>query len=168
VGQDGAVITVRSLGPDQWETWRDLRLAALSDSPDAFSADPAHWQGDNDTEPRWRKRLSSVPYNAVAELTGDGPVGMVSATDPDGAGSVELISMWVAPSARGKGVGEALVEAVAAWARSVGAHRVVLRVFEANARAQGLYRRSGFNPTGAFRSEPGAPDEMEMARLLTG
>ncbi|MHB8177165.1 MAG: GNAT family N-acetyltransferase [Vulcanimicrobiaceae bacterium] len=49
----------------------------------------------------------------VAELGGV-PAGMVSATSPDRLGTAELISMWVAPFARGRGVGDRLVDAVIA------------------------------------------------------
>jgi ribosomal protein S18 acetylase RimI-like enzyme len=36
----------------------------------------------------------------------DKPVGMVSATAPSMDGEVELISLWVAPAGRGRGVGD--------------------------------------------------------------
>ncbi len=52
--------------------------------------------------------------------------------------------MWVAPFARGRGVGDALVHAVAAWARQQDAKRVTLAVYPDNAGAIALYRRNGF------------------------
>lgn len=46
--------------------------------------------------------------NLVIALDGE-PAGMVSITVPDAGGTVEMISMWVAPEARGRGVGDKAV-----------------------------------------------------------
>lgn len=54
---------------------------------------------------RWRARLSTVAFNVVANLNGM-PAGMVSATVANQDATIELISMWVAPFARGHGVGD--------------------------------------------------------------
>lgn len=84
-----------------------------------------------------------MPFNVLAEYEGK-TAGMVSGTAPDERGTVELISMWVAPFGRGQGVADALVEAVVEWARGRGAARVGLLVYETNGRAAALYRRHGF------------------------
>ena len=64
--------------------------------------------------------------------------------------------MWVAPVARGRGVGDGLVDAVVDWARAAGYPRVVLDVGDENLPAIRLYERKGFEPTGRTRtfSEP--------------
>ena len=72
-------------------------------------------------------------------------VGGFRRVDP---AEVQLISMWVDPRARGRGVATALVRAVATWAQELGARRVVLFVQEVNAPGQALYARAGFRPTG--------------------
>jgi len=141
-------INLRRIGPEDWPLFRGLRLDALAEAPYAFGSKLADWQGPRDTEARWRARLSDVPLNLVAEWCGT-PAGMVSGTAPDPNGSVELISMWVAPVARGRGVGDALVKAVVEWAAREQASRVVLAVFETNRCALDLYRRHGFVETGA-------------------
>jgi GNAT superfamily N-acetyltransferase len=136
-------INLRQIGVDDWPLWRKLRLQALEEAPYAFGSKLADWQGEGDTETRWRGRLSDVPLNIVAEWQKTA-AGMASATalDPDGA--VELISMWVAPFARGRGVGDSLVNAVIEWAREQQASRVALALFGGNERALALYRRHGF------------------------
>ncbi|WP_434452988.1 GNAT family N-acetyltransferase [Lentzea sp. E54] len=73
------------------------------------------------------------------------PVGLVAATSkPSG---LHLYSMWVRSSQRGRGVGEALVKAVLAWAAEEGWRVVRLRVWEDNLPARKLYRRLGFVET---------------------
>lgn len=130
------MITVRAVGVDDWATWRELRLAALADAPRAFTATLAEWQ-DAD-ERRWRGRLA-VGRNFVADVD-DKPVGMISAFDnPDG--TAELSTLWVTPDARGRGVGEALIDALLAWA---GERTVRLEVVTTNTPAVDLYRRNGF------------------------
>lgn len=147
------MIVIRILTPDDWPAWRELRLAALADSPRAFGSTLADWQGDRDREDRWRARLS-IPgsRNLLAVLNGR-PAGMATGLpDPAGHGA-ELISMWVAPRARGRRVGDCLVQAVERWARQTGAETLRLAVRPDNERAIALYRRNGFEPTG----EPGGP-----------
>src|SRR5690349_14341050 len=101
-------IHLRRIGIDDWALWRKLRLEALAEAPYAFGSTLADWQGQGDTEARWRGRLSDVPLNVIAEWQ-ETAAGMVSATAPDPDGAVELISMWVAPAVRGYGIGDALV-----------------------------------------------------------
>ena len=90
---------------------------------------------------------------------------MASATAPQD-GAVELISMWIAPFARGCGVEDALIEAVAAWGREQGAARLSLAVFESNARALALYCRHGFVDCGPLTADSAMASERRMLRDL--
>jgi ribosomal protein S18 acetylase RimI-like enzyme len=150
------MIALRQLTADDWQLWRKLRLEALAEAPYAFGAKLSDWQGPGDTEARWRARLTDVPLNIVAEWEST-PAGMIGGTAPGADGSVELISMWVAPFARGRGVGDALVQAVVEWARDQHAVAVVLGVKVSNERAVALYRRNGFTD---------ASGEGRMLRML--
>ena len=74
-----------------------------------------------------------------------GVVGGFRRLDPV---EVQLVSLWVDPRARGRGVAQRLIRAVARWATSIGAQRVYLFVQESNAPGRALYERAGFRPTG--------------------
>nr|WTA69308.1 GNAT family N-acetyltransferase [Micromonospora sp. NBC_00855] len=141
------MIEIRVLTPDDWPTWRELRLAALTEAPAAFGSRLADWQGDGDREQRWRDRLS-IPgsHNLVAVLDGR-PVGMSSGVPTADPLMMDLISMWVHPDARGKGVGDCLVDEVARWAHERGADRLRLSVMPDNTPAKALYERVGFTQT---------------------
>ena len=141
------MIELRVLTPDDWRTWRRLRLAALAEAPYAFGSRLADWQGDGDREERWRARLG-IPgsFNAIAVLDGE-PAGLASGV-PAGDSAAELISMWVSPVARGHGVGDHLVQAVARWAKGAGAGMLRLAVVPGNENATALYLRNGFRLTG--------------------
>ena len=60
---------------------------------------------------------------------------------------VNVHDLAVAPQFRGRGIGRALLEAVAADARQLGCCKVTLEVRADNAKAIGLYRRVGFQST---------------------
>jgi ribosomal protein S18 acetylase RimI-like enzyme len=75
-----------------------------------------------------------------------GVVGGFGRLDP---AEVQLVSLWVDPAARGRGVAQSLIRAVATWARDRGARLIVLFVQESNAPGRALYVRAGFRPTGA-------------------
>jgi len=149
------VIETIVLDPDDWQLWRELRLPALAEAPDAFGSTLAEWSGAGDTEQRWRTRLHGVALNLVLTANG-GSVGMVSATAPDIEGQVELISLWVAPAARGQGVGDEAIRQVLAWARREHpGSRIVLSVKTDNDSASRLYQRHGFVDAGP------SPDDLD-------
>ncbi|MEV0722603.1 GNAT family N-acetyltransferase [Micromonospora purpureochromogenes] len=124
----------------------------------------ADWQGEGDREERRRGRLA-IPgsYNVVAVVDGQ-PVGTAGGVPTDLDGVVELISMYVTPVGRGRGVGDHLVRAVEQWARQVGAGTLRLAVVEGNKNAQALYQRNGFRDTG----EPGdlMPDGLRREHIM--
>jgi ribosomal protein S18 acetylase RimI-like enzyme len=154
------VIELNVLTPDEWSQWRDLRLRALAEAPYAFGARIEDWQGAD--EARWRQRLS-LPgsCNLIARLGGR-PVGMASGVPTEEVGAAELISMWVAPDARGRGVGDALITAAVRWASEHGARELRLDVAAGNTSAITLYARHGFVDRGPSREL----DERVMVKVL--
>ena len=106
----------------------------------------------------------AVRFNVIVELDGRA-VGMVSCTEPVD-GEAELISMWVAPQARGRGVGQSLIEDVRKWATAQGARRLVLSVRTRNEPAIRLYTRSGFIDCGPAGASEGVEPEGKMVILL--
>ncbi len=122
---------------------RDEAAFFSSRYEDAVQEPDAYWQ-------RW-----------IAEAETGGTKALFVAVDDDGTWlgvvggfvrvsprEVQLISMWVAPEARGRGVARALIREVAAWTTARGSETVFLFVQEANAPARALYARAGFTPTG--------------------
>jgi ribosomal protein S18 acetylase RimI-like enzyme len=162
------MIELRVLTSNDWPVWRELRLAALAEAPHAFGSRLADWQGNGDSSERWRARLE-IPgsHNLVAVVDGR-LIGMASGVPSDDHGVVELISMWVHPIARGRGIGDQLVGAVERWARRVGADMLRLAVADGNEAAAALYRRNGFHRTGESDLMPdGGRREQIMAKTLS-
>jgi ribosomal protein S18 acetylase RimI-like enzyme len=158
-------VDLRVLSLDDWGLWRALRLRALADAPHAFGSTLAEWSGENDTEDRWRNRLSTVPLNLVASIHND-PVGMASATSPN-EGAIEVISIWVAPEARRSGVGSVLIDAISASAIQQHVSQLTLDVRESNVSAIKFYERLGFVDVGVSPNSDRGAIERQMLRLLS-
>src|SRR5436190_1150340 len=134
------MVLVRATTTTDWQALREIRLQALLDAPDAFASTHARETAFGEDE--WRRRASR-DGSFIAFLPEVCPAGLGSGylAEPE---VVELIGMFVRPQARGRGVGEAVVDAVAGWARQQGASTVHLWVTEANSRARLPYGRRGF------------------------
>lgn len=158
------MVVVREAKPDDWEAVRDIRLAALRDAPSAFGSSYAREAAFTETD--WRGRLSSDRVTFLAHLPGLGNAG-ISGGFEEPAGTAELVSMWVNPAARGHGVGHALIDAVAGWARSRGFGDVHLWVTDTNPHARALYERLGFTATGERQPLPSDPALEEIGMSLT-
>jgi GNAT superfamily N-acetyltransferase len=146
---DSVVSRVRS---DAWRRVRALRLRALADAPDAFGTTLA--EDEARPEASWRARLDDPACATFLAKDEGRDVGVVFAAPFEGRGGAGLFGLWVAPEARGTGVGEALVREVVAWARAAGHGRLALDVGDANAPAIALYARTGFVPTGRTGTLP--------------
>ncbi len=117
---------------EDWERVRDIRLRALADAPSAYGSRLDEEQ--DRPESFWRERLERHAAATFLALDGDETVGLVRAfIAPEDVTSAELVSMWVAPEARGQGVGRRLVAAVTEWTRDHGATGISLWVTETNA-----------------------------------
>ena len=157
------MVLVRETVDDDWQALRDIRLEALRNAPESFGSSyereilrpEADWR---DWIARGGTFLAFIPeFSAPAGLAGG------YREDPD---TMELVSMYVRPQARGRGVGEALVAAVARWAEAQGAKSLHLWVTETNAPARLLYQRLGFSPTDERQPLPSNPALGEIAMTL--
>lgn len=145
------MICVKPLEPAQWRTYRDVRLEALRDSPDAFGS--THASEAMRTDEDWSARLQSAARSgndrAFLAFDGDTACGLVwcklAAAEP---GVADIFQMWVAPTSRGLGAGRALLQAALDWARSLGMQRVRLGVTDQDTPAMRLYLAQGFRPEG--------------------
>lgn len=155
---------IRRVGPEDWERFRAVRLASLSESPSAFGSRYEDWV-DAPAE-RWQARLTQVPLTLLA-CEGATVVGVASG-QPDGDDLVELISMWVDPAVRGAGVAGRLIRAVADWAEAQG-RGTYLMVRSDNVRARTAYERAGFVDKGIPDDWPvDEPPERRMELRLAG
>jgi len=155
---------IRRLVAADWAVLRQVRLAALADTPYAFSSTLERELSLD--ERQWRAWIASAAYFMAWR---DGQPAGLAAGLPGAGDAWRLVSMWVSPQARGSGIADGLVQAVCACAQASGAALISLWVTDVNARAWAFYRRMGFASTGARQLvRPQEPDhwEEQVARQL--
>jgi DNA-binding MarR family transcriptional regulator/GNAT superfamily N-acetyltransferase len=77
----------------------------------------------------------------------------------------EIKRMWVAPDARGLGLGRRVLETLERHAREFGLRRLRLETNRALTEAQALYRRCGYREVEPFNDEPFAHHWFEKVRI---
>ena len=98
---------------------------------------------------------ASASVAGVGDLAGGEPaVGFTGVRPFGGPDDAELKRMYLAPSARGLGLGRALGEAAVAEARRLGYRRLLLDTRASMKAACALYRALGFVEIGAYRHNP--------------
>ena len=158
------MVDIARLGEQEWDVYRDVRLASLEEAPSAFGSLRATER--DRTEAEWRDRLTHRTQFVAREA--GRPIATVGCL-AEAKGVMELVSMWVAPPARGTGVADLLVDAVVSEARDRGCATVMAWISEGNDAAERLYARHGFGRTG--RVQPVDIDdsvrgvEFEMRRV---
>jgi len=156
------MVLVRATTLDDWQAMRDIRLEALRDAPDAFGSTYARDAAFESAE--WHRRATR-DGSFFAFIPGlDVPAGLAGGYEEE-PGVTELVSMFVRPQARGHGAGEALIDAVAAWAKDQGATAVHLWVTDTNKPAIRLYERCGFTVTLERQPLPSNPALGEVGML---
>ncbi len=128
-------VRVERATADDWRRLSEVRRRGLQTDPRAFSAG-AHARPDD--EQHWRDRIAQRGPSFLAVDEHGHDVGLVGLDVGD---RLELVSMWVAPQARGRGVGAALVAAVVSACAGA---ELGLRVMADNAEAIGFYAGQGF------------------------
>ena len=144
---------IRRLTPEDAPAYRELRLRALREHPDAFTSD---WEEASARPPEesWQ-RLASVwvsfwgAFDEGGSLAG--MVGLECASRAKQRHKGTVVAMYVSREASGRGLGRDLLQALLVHAATIGLTDLVLTVTEGNSTAIRLYREAGF---AAFGTEP--------------
>ena len=164
----------RRIRADEGLRLRALRLRALADSPMAYGSTFAKEESYSETI--WHER-------AARSAAGDKAVTIVAERDNRFVGmATELIAdpktpdqsqptmvgVFVDGTVRRQGVGVALVKKIADWAQVGGSAHLFVWITSSNEPAIALYRKCGFQLTGATRPNAHTSTlvELEMARTL--
>jgi ribosomal protein S18 acetylase RimI-like enzyme len=149
-------MNIRRLTPLDAQAFQGLRLAALRDTPTAFASS---YEEEKDfplatVQGRLALRADRGAFGAFLDDTLVGIVVLGRAEQKKVRHKALIWSVYVAPHARGRGIGRALLQEAVSLARSVPEFRQVnVGVNAGNAVAIRLYESLGFR---AYALEPGA------------
>ncbi len=157
-------VEIITLPPSEWRAYRDVRLRALSQDPQAFGSTYA--ESAQRPDEWWQARLQAVAdgrdWLFFARLDGE-LVGLLGASQPpDTQATAVVISVHVDRARRGQGIGALLMAHLLDALQAAGIKHVQLSVRPGQAAAIALYRKFGF----ALAAEQSEPGEQMMTREL--
>lgn len=144
-------VNILKLRPEDWERFKEIRLKALQSDPLAFGS--SYEEEVNRTEEVWRQKLgSSWAYAAVVSGKLIGMVRVVFEQGKHVRHVANVISLFVDPVYRGKGVGEMIMKKVLTDLHD---NSVVIKInLSVNAKQEtaiNLFRRIGFTGSGVSK-----------------
>jgi putative acetyltransferase len=160
-------VVIRRAGPGDAAALVQLGRA-IGSEPERWLITDGDWRNVSD-ERRYLRAIRRSPHAAVFVAEQDGAlVGRLSlARDSHPASShVADLGLMVAAGHRRLGIGRALLERAAAWAREVGVAKLELHVFPHNGPAIRLYEHFGFEREGLRRAHYRRGDEVVDALLM--
>lgn len=145
------MIVIKSLSPDDWEKFRDIRLEALRTDPLAFGSS---YEGEKNLEESvWQERIENTLF-ALSENT---PVGMIAFSFEKKIKIKHVAyihGVYVRPEFRGKEIGKKLIEHVLKVIRQNNAiTKIRLTVTSEQVAALNLYKSYGFDIVGKLKNE---------------
>lgn len=145
---------LRELTPDDAATYWAVRLRALREEPQAFGGDfeESKDRPMAEVEKRLASEGDSFTLGAFENGALIGTITLRWATETKLRHTAGVYGMYVAPEARGKGAGGALLDALLARARALpDLEQIYLAVVTTQAAARALYRSRGFEPYALLR-----------------
>jgi L-amino acid N-acyltransferase YncA len=142
------VIEIRSVRPDEFTRFRELRLRSLKDSPDVYGSS---WEAEGLMGiEAWKQWVAERPERKVlvAEENGEW-LGTATCSPYQGkADALGLFAIWVAPAQRRTGLARRLVQAQLSFAAGTSRKRMLVHVAETNEPARKMFAALGFQETG--------------------
>jgi ribosomal protein S18 acetylase RimI-like enzyme len=151
-------VKIVGLTPDQWETYRDIRLRGLLEAPQAFAR--SYEEELAFPQERWLERARN-PYNFLAIEDGV-PLGTMGAfvQEESGVQIAHIVGVFVAEKARRQGIGSKLLRAVLGKIKQDSSIKTVrLTVNRDQIPAIKLYEKFGFHITGEETQKMGDGNE---------
>lgn len=164
--RDQPLLQVRPVAPSEWSALREIRLRALADAPEAFGSTLQRERELPDAA--WRERATATADKQMWSARGGGEwIGLVGAVRGSDS-QVELVSMWVDPAWRRRGVARALIAGVVGWYREGGSSELLLWVSADNPGAWLCYETEGFQLTGSRHPLPSDPSRERLEMRFVG
>jgi ribosomal protein S18 acetylase RimI-like enzyme len=144
------MISIRRIRPGEGLLFKDLRLAALKESPSAFSS--TYGSAIHRSRESWSEQADSTATGTdrctFLAFADESPMGIAAIyRDKRKQEEGEILQVWVAPDYRGSGAARELLDTVLRWCAENGIRRVSATITRGNDRALKFYRKYGFAPS---------------------
>jgi ribosomal protein S18 acetylase RimI-like enzyme len=144
-------VEIVNLQPSQWEQYKNLRLKALKEEPQAFGS--SYEENVNEPGEKWERRLEKALRGEgqwlVFAKRGDELIGMAGAFAKEEKGIVQVSAMYVVREVRGQGISTKLMEElISQIEKNKSIKKLVLEVNPIQESALKLYESCGFKTTG--------------------
>jgi RimJ/RimL family protein N-acetyltransferase len=149
----------------EWFILREMRLAALRESPGAFLS--SYSDESAYKEQKWRAEFGRGEW--TIEVRKDKAIALVGVTQEQSTPPDEcyLEYMWVSPSFRRHGVATDLIKNVLRRLLNRGFATIWLWVLDGNEPARRLYEKCGFTSTRLIQRPHRSPSRSEELMSLT-
>lgn len=145
-------VEIVELQQDEWEMYRDLRLKAVQEAPEAFGT--TYEEELAVTMEDWKRRLN---FNMIFAKSENRIIGMIGAVIDyrSKLNHVALvISFYVIPEFRNKGIGGLLLDNIInKLKKQKNIRKINLKVTTNQAAAVKLYKKNGFHINGVLENE---------------
>ncbi len=142
------MITIRRIRIGESDLFKRIRLTALKDAPNAFSA--TYDSALQRSAESWREQADSTASGSdratFIAFSDDAPIGIAALyRDKDKVELGELLQLWVSPEYRGVSVARDLMDTIFQWAKENNFRKVKAGITKANSRALKFYFKYGFS-----------------------
>jgi ribosomal protein S18 acetylase RimI-like enzyme len=139
------MIKVNKISIEETSRFKKIRLRSLKENPEAFGStlETANsWDNEN-----WISQVKNL--NTFIAFSSGSDVGVVRIVqDQDDKTTAWIISMWVAPEARGKKVASKMLDQIIDWSKKNEIKCIKLDVVDTNKSAIRLYEKYNFKRNG--------------------
>jgi RimJ/RimL family protein N-acetyltransferase len=163
------MLDIKILSPAKWTLLRDIRLAALGESPHAFLS--THQREISWGEDRWIAEFGRGDWSVG--FVADQPVSLLGVTRTPDTQCHEcyLEYMWVTPAHRQSGIAYDMLMSTFGRLQATGVRTAFLYILDGNDAAMRLYKRAGFtsvNEPEPLLEYPGRSEELLQRSLGPG
>ena len=156
-------IAVELLTAESWFRAKELRLASLRDSPQAFGGNLETESAQSEIE--WRAKFEKLSYIAASINAADAAIMTVENLVGDFGATAWVGGCWTNPNFRGQGALRAMFDFVDINAVEKGWERHGLGVWEDNFSAIAAYEKLGFEAMGGPQPSSRVPGKFYIRMI---
>lgn len=143
-------ITIKNFCEEQWQKYREIRLLAIKTDPLSYTS--SYEEEVELSEHEWRSRINAMSFALVDEQV-VALIGLLKNQPLSVKHCAEIVSLWVKPEMRGRGIGKMLLKSIMENASSNGIKKLIVYATASQEHAIATYESAGFIATGILKKQ---------------